>query len=104
MTTQQTHTPGPWTTNKKCPTMVEAVADGQGVNLIVDCNDPDGFRTRGEDMANARLIAAAPDLLAALEEIAAWEPSRGPDEPGGMSIMDAIDIARVAIAAVEGKD
>jgi len=61
------HTPGPWQVNKKLKFSVEAVADGQGINLIAECCDPDGIRSVGEDSANARLIAAAPDLLAALE-------------------------------------
>jgi hypothetical protein len=52
--------------------------------------------------ANARLIAAAPELLEACRLIAAWNPSVGPDEPGGMSIMEAIDTAQAAIAAAEG--
>ena len=50
----------------------------------------------------ARLIAAAPEMLEALKEIEAWIPSAAPDEPGGMSIMDAIDISRAAIAKAKG--
>ena len=47
--------------------------------------------------ANARLIAAAPELVEACRKIADWDPACGPDEPGGMSIMEAIDIARAAL-------
>ena len=71
------HTPGPWQVNKKLKFSVEAVADGQGINLIAECCDPDGIRSVGEDSANARLIAAAPDLLSALELLlAAYEGKR----------------------------
>ena len=58
---------------------------------------------REERTANLRLIAAAPELLAALEEIAGWDPEAHPNEPGGMSIMDAIDTARAAIAKATGR-
>lgn len=54
-------------------------------------------------VANARLMLVAPEMLEALEIIAAWEPTRAPDEPGGMSIMEAIDIARLAIAKARGE-
>jgi hypothetical protein len=56
-TTQQTHTPGPWT--------LQPIGDetefnilGAGRELIATVSDND-----------ARLIAAAPELLAALEEV-----------------------------------
>lgn len=58
------HTPGPWQVNKKVKTTVETCADGQGINIIADCSDVDGIRSRAEDQANAALIAQAPDLLA----------------------------------------
>ncbi|CAN0620485.1 conserved protein of unknown function [Burkholderia multivorans] len=59
------HTPGPW-----------AVPESHGKArvwarhefLVADCNVSDHLRTV-EKKANARLIAAAPDLLDALEEI-----------------------------------
>lgn len=58
------HTPGPWQVNKKVKTTVETCADGQGINIIADCSDVDGIRSRAEDQANAALIAQCPDLLA----------------------------------------
>ena len=61
------HTPGPWQVNRKGQTHVEAARDGQGINIIANCDDPDDIRTRDEDRANAKLIAAAPELLAACE-------------------------------------
>ena len=50
-----------------------------------------------QDIANARLIAAAPDMLQALEElIAEW--SDGKHESGGF------DMARAAIAKATGEN
>lgn len=43
--------------------------------------------------------AAFVAMREALREIAAWEPDRAPDEPKGMSIIDAIDTARAALRA-----
>jgi len=48
--------------------------------------------------ANAVAMTAVPALLEALERIAGWEPTAAPDEPGGMSIMESIDIAQNALA------
>lgn len=63
------HTPGPWQVNKKVKTTVETCADGQGINIIADCSDIDGLRTRTESEANAAMIAQAPDLLAELDRL-----------------------------------
>ncbi len=53
--------------------------------------------------AFANLRASHADLLVALKQIADWEPSVSPSEPNGLSIIDAIDIARAAIAKAEGR-
>ncbi len=53
--------------------------------------------------AFANLRASHAELLTALKQIADWEPSVAPSEPNGLSIIDAIDIARAAIAKAEGK-
>ena len=87
---KEQHTPGPWQVNRKVRTSVETVADGQGFNLIADCSDPDNVRPSVEDRANAALIAAAPELLAALEQLVALYP----DSP----IPEVWDEAREAIA------
>ena len=60
------HTPGPWTIDlSKGSQPIEITAEGRPELAYVpvgmdDCDNP-------EDFANARLIAAAPDLLAAVE-------------------------------------
>lgn len=56
------HTPGPWGVGEKRGVWVGPVvmADSRGRGVAFVC---------GESDANARLIAAAPDLLAACEEL-----------------------------------
>lgn len=64
------HTPGPWTIHKRSATsvvgskgFVVAACGGCSTNAV----NPDDLHA--ELTANARLIAAAPDLLEALEEL-----------------------------------
>ena len=61
------HTPGPWVVDEK------SVALGVGrhgrTTVYEIRNSPDLMVNNREVVANARLIAAAPDLLAALESI-----------------------------------
>jgi hypothetical protein len=63
MTSQ--HTPGPWT--------FFHWSDKTGVTSdnfdVAHCSGLNSSRTREEEIANARLIAAAPDLLDALQDL-----------------------------------
>lgn len=68
-----THTPGPWTVGNGSPTVYareHAICAGP---IIIGCALGNGYPIgRGwapDSAANARLMAAAPDLLAALEEV-----------------------------------
>lgn len=54
------HTPGPWIATGR-------VISGGNPEFLI-CETTCGRSLRDEDLANARLIAAAPDLLAALIE------------------------------------
>lgn len=89
------HTPGPW----------HVVPYGDGDSLVV-CSDEGGewricfMATHGgteavwrQIQANAALIAAAPDLLAALRKIADGDGIGGPDAE-----LQCADIARAAIS------
>ena len=86
------HTPGPWT----------VFDEKWGIGVTTDCADIahcggfDTNRSRDEERANARLIAAAPDLLAALSEcfsfIGTLDQTEGSDR--------VWQIARAAIAQV----
>lgn len=60
---EQKHTPGPWLVNPFCA----QVDDAQGVP-ICQLLWPTDERTERETMENAKLIQAAPDMLAALIE------------------------------------
>ena len=84
------HTPGPWKTTKES-TRNQFVTDTKirsaddSVVCVLHCN--------GE--ANARLIAAAPEMLEALEYIVAWNS-------GEWSAEKARDMAKSAIAKARG--
>jgi len=85
------HTPGPWE-RVDCAVGYAVHPVGNTMGIFGRVCDDDRL-TRGD----ADLIAAAPDLLAALKELL--------DAPidGGMSTSDAIDNARAAIAKAEGR-
>ncbi len=108
MTKQITHTPGPWewltlfgsselvayikgeTFLNGQPRYKITADDGSACgeyNAIIDPDSPD-----------ARLIAAAPDLLAALEEAVEWD---GHDETGEPAVW--LSQARAAIAKAKGE-
>ena len=98
-----THTPGPWTAYM-------ALGDDDpedqtlGPYLAISAGDgfaPCGFELRGYiSRENATLMAAAPDLLAALEKILPWHdshPAEATDNP-------IVNQCRTAIAKAYGKD
>jgi hypothetical protein len=60
------HTPGPWYTTGSSP---DGIVYGANHTLIVP-HQPTGF-TAEEQWANAQLMAAAPELLAALKNLVA---------------------------------
>jgi hypothetical protein len=95
------HTPGPWT-----------VRDNKNGTLGIDAKEPDGTycqpaRVNGDaddpvygptTRANARLIAAAPDLLAACKEWAEiWQPGMKHTKHW-MRLVDAINKAEGGVA------
>jgi PAS domain-containing protein len=100
MTTQATHTPGPWEISKNEAGELDICEAGAG-NMIADlakCKNAE---------ANARLIAAAPDLLEALRGSVEWlrtlreenEAAVIESAPDGFSLCDAEGI----IAKAEGR-
>ena len=99
MITNQTHTPSPWHTDRKDEGKVIIDLPGDGAILIL------GYNTE----ANARLIAAAPDLLAALEFChtrlfnyqAGMDEIRDPEITRQLNEV-AIVAARIAIAKAKG--
>jgi hypothetical protein len=75
----QEHTPGPWAVGSYCMTAHVIYADnGEGEQIAAASRSafPDS-----ESDANARLIAAAPDLLAVLKQVRDfWAGGDAPDD------------------------
>jgi hypothetical protein len=80
------HTPGPW--NIAPCNMIES--KGGDYICKIDASEGDDHH------ANARLIAAAPDLLEVCQKLAAWDQSDGDVN----LISEACSFARAAIAKV----
>ena len=92
------HTPGPWTITVYPPDDDDAedlcaYIDGNGTH-VSHCMPPDGANKELRD-ANARLIAAAPELLEALKLIASAENS-------ALDLAYCKGIARAAITKATG--
>ena len=93
---EKKHTPGEWFTHREghSTVYVECRIGGGLIQEVAACRPTAAGREQQE--ANARLIAAAPELLEALQEVAdcgaeAW----GEDRP-------CVRIARAAIAKATG--
>ena len=101
MNTNETkHTPGPW---KAVGLTVCQVPPGGREIIFGAHNTRSG--DKDERQANARLIAAAPELLEALREFVSLMPSA--EGLGGHAPIGAFqivaDLARAAIAKAEGR-
>jgi hypothetical protein len=78
------HTSEPWRVAHDVAVVV--AGEGEGFVGVADCRTVDV--TKGVAMANARLIAAAPDLLDALEELL-WADPMSPRYQGKIDKADA---------------
>lgn len=98
--TKQGHTPGPWKQHTT-PGKVYASVRGVDGRCVADC----GSRSDVVAQANAMLIAAAPDILAALQEcITAYEVHRDGQTTGALwPDPNHIVHARAAIAKATEK-
>jgi hypothetical protein len=86
------HTPGPWTVGHAIPaddTVSRIVRAGDDHIAVV--MDLDGAAQEAVD--NARLIAAAPQLLLALQRLTRPDDGRGPADD---DLAYALDVIRVA--------
>lgn len=88
------HTPGPWHRNIKPATHYNTIFAGR--NTHVTRLAVEG-KTEAEVEANCALIVAAPELLAALQNVAACFDANDPD-----SMANAMADARAAIAKATG--
>lgn len=94
------HTPGPWTFDGDNPAnqgFDVALSDGGAIATAYYCEDGEG---RDEAEANARLIAAAPELLAALKELAAclMDGNETWDAPDDTPVYDTIPAFTIGLA------
>ena len=67
------HTKGPWIINDGfSDTKIQGIRHGKPCNIVTGMYDEENEPTLGELEANARLIAAAPDLLEVCEQAAEY--------------------------------
>lgn len=99
------HTPGPWKLKGLNPPRIYA---DEGKEIICQC-DSMGEMTQSQEKANARLIAAAPELLAALELLLPMaekfcnNAGNGADGQGLAEHSVYVIQARAAIAKAKGE-
>ena len=95
------HTPGPW---KMENSWITDQASLESIAKIVPKHDPYAPESeRQHDIANARLIAAAPELLEALQKIAEFANRNG--NGYAVQLLDkSVAIAQAAIAKAEGRE
>lgn len=95
------HTPGPWTIEQWSAMQLE-VAHG---NLVVCGKDGKAnaflIGTEKQQSANARLIAAAPELLEAMKSVKVLMDEREPEHQEELQLYDRI---LKIIAKAEGKE
>jgi len=100
------HTPGPWKISDGAILCQNVNAYGNFHIARFDRGDSDNT---GEDLANARLIAAAPELLAALKDTLCLAEAYFDTLPDDGEAQDhymtcVIELARNAIAKAEGRE
>ena len=69
------HTPGPWTAGEEFCINPRPIGDGRRYDGLIPVGFAfvmDSARDRKEVIANQNLMAAAPELLEALETVEAW--------------------------------
>jgi hypothetical protein len=87
------HTPGPWAVH---PRIKDSVVTGKGGSIA----DLVGTKSAQEHEANARLIAAAPEMLEVLELLESrWDEIVADD----VSVTGSIHMIRAAIAKARGE-
>jgi hypothetical protein len=96
------HTPGPWMVGnvgqREDPRMV--YCDDSLGSRVADCSTSGHGLTVEQDLANARLIAAAPDLYQIGREVLDWVHGK---RPGRCVTDDITQRLSAAIAKAEGR-
>lgn len=101
------HTPGPWLTDIENPVtdikatgFLEVLDDANGTLAFVNC---ESMPPSKEDFANARLIAAAPELLAAVEDLLdVLDMETDAQKEVSEQTQEVLDAAYAAIAKAKG--
>ena len=95
------HTPGPWKLNRTYGTLVESES-GRTI-AAANCCQACGYdpEISAENQANARLIAAAPEMLFALRYVLLFVERKEKEEGGCAGYVREI---RAAIAKATGKE
>ena len=99
------HTPAPWIIGRGYSNTNATPIRWKGENLAWVCGLDSAHRfTKEQTLANAQLIAAAPELLTALKDCAAWLESNRPLEANKKSdaARNALNAARAVLAKVKG--
>ena len=90
------HTPGPWRIGTAPPNGEQAIGTIRGMMVAVATT---GVGMENETLANARLIAEAPEMLQALRSIAAITTCADQDQDAMCAEIQGI--CRIALAALE---
>lgn len=95
------HTPGPWQVVPPERAMHYWVVGDSDCGSIADCSPPGPWMSFEEAAANARLCAAAPDLLATLKLILPLAKGYAPEGQSKQARSTCNDWIAAAVAAVE---
>jgi hypothetical protein len=101
------HTPGLWSTMRAVNASGDIAVVDAGGDILAECySDIRRVNERSEETPhNARLIAAAPELLAAAQRIVPWIAKSTAKEGGAVAYSEAVlaaDALRDAIAKATG--
>ena len=94
------HTPGPWVFNESIPRTVTAPKEGYITRHICDMDA--STMSALEQNANARLIAAAPELLDALVDLLPLAEFGAAEQSPPYADDSLLESARAAIAKATG--
>ncbi len=105
MTTQAKHTPGPWAANDDGLVLGNLDNYEGEAPLVCTCGSADDFNMEPDlHLANARLIASAPEMLEALRAMVARAPFIDQSvTEDGLANCEALMKARGAISQAEGE-
>lgn len=92
-------TPGPWEISESAYVCRQAIVARTPEGDLDPIAEVMGSG-KGQNLANARLIAAAPEMLAALRELIPWAVGPHMRKPEGCA---AVKAALAAIAKAEGR-